>query len=164
MRRRRLPDVLLLWALALGAGQAWAHQIVFPVEPGPRDAAAVGPVWRAMSAVPDLGWLAVFVAAALILGTRRPRRALVLVLAALVVVLAFEGSRQTVEDPQHSIHARDRVVDGGTLQLVALPAESSAAADLELRPAGQVAQPRSLVRAPAPRLPARDRAPPSRTA
>ena len=160
MRRRRLPDLFLLWALAIGAGQAWAHQIFFPVEPAVRDAAASGPIWRAMSAAPDLGWLAGLVLAALILGTRRPRRALVLVLAALVVVLAFEGARQTVEHSQQSIHARDRAVDGGALQLVALPVEATAAANLELRPAGEVGSRDSFVAASSSRRPARDRAPP----
>lgn len=126
MRRDRLTGVLLVWSLALVAGQVWSHDLVFPLVPDAVRLSGAGPLWRALAAVPDLGWLAPVVVAALLAGVRRPRRALSAVLAALVVVLAFHAAWRAEDPAPHSIQARDRAVDSAHAHLSALPVEVSA--------------------------------------
>ena len=154
--------MLLLWSLALVAGQVWSHDLVFPPEIARSSGA--GPLWRALAAVPDLGWLVPLVAVALLAGVRRPRRALAAALTVLVVALAFDAGWRA-DDPgaPHSIQARDRAVDSVHAHLTALPVEVSALAAPALVPLGDaVARQSPLVRS-ASIAPAPGRAPPPRS-
>ena len=164
MRRDGLSGVFLLWSLALVAGQVWSHDLVFPLGPETARAAGAGPLWRALAAAPDFGWLVPIVAVALLAGVRRPRRALAAALAALVVALAFDAAWRP-EDPSvpHSIQARDRAADSGHAHLSALPVEVSALAAPELTPLGLTAVRQLPLPRPASIAPASGRAPPSRS-
>jgi len=161
VRRRQLPGTFLLCALALVAGQLWAHDVVFPVAPSGFHLHAAGPLWRALAAVPDLGWLAPALAAALVAAMRRPRRALAVLLAVLVVAFAFEGARRAADLTPHSIHARDRASDPAGAPVVALFVESSAPAAPAPVPVGEVVGWAAAMAASASPAPAASRAPPS---
>ena len=164
MPRDGLSGVVLLWSLALVAGQAWSHDLVFPLGSEIARSSGAGPLWRALATVPDLGWLVPLVAVALLAGVRRPRRALAAALAALVVALAFDAGWRA-DDPgaPHSIQARDRAVDSVHAHLTALPVEVSALAAPALVPvADTVARPSPLPRS-APIAPTPGRAPPLRS-
>ena len=164
MRGRDLCGTFLVCSLALAAGQIWAHDVVFPLDPAVLSLPATGPLWRALAALPDLGWLAPLIAAALLAGARRPRRALAVVLAVLLVAFAFEGARHAADLTPHSIQARDRAADSAAAPVLALLIEVSGhaapdpvlVADLAAWPARRPAS--------APSLPAPSRAPPSRSA
>ena len=162
MRRDGLSGVLLLWSLALVAGQVWSHDLVFPLAIA--RSADAGPLWRALAAVPDLGWLVPLVAVVLLAGVRRPRRALAAALAALVVALAFDAGWRA-DDPgaPHSIQARDRAVDSVHSHLTALPVEVSALAAPALVPVGDAVARQSPLLRSASIAPAPGRAPPLRS-
>jgi hypothetical protein len=155
--------VLLIWSLALFAGQVWSHDLVFPLVPDAMSQSGAGPLWRALAAVPDLGWLAAVVVAALLVGVRRPRRALSAVLAALVVALAFHAAWRAEDPSPHSIQARDRAVDSAHAHLSALPVEASALGAPTLVPLGDTIAQRSLLPRSASIAPAPGRAPPFRS-
>jgi hypothetical protein len=163
VRRDRFSGVLLIWSLALLAGQVWSHDLVFPLVPGAARTSGAEPLWRALAAVPDLGWLAALVVVALLAGVRRPRRALSAVLAALVVALAFHAAWRAEDPSPHSMHARDRAVDTAHAHLSALPVEVSAPGAPTLVALGDtIARPSPLSRS-ASIAPAPGRAPPFRS-
>lgn len=164
MRRRELSGTFLLCALALVVGQLWAHDVVFPLAPEALALPGAGPLWRALAAVPDLGWLAPGIAVALIAGARRLRRALAVVLAVLVVAFAFEGARHAADLTPHSIQARDRAVDSTGAPVVALPVEVSGHTAPDRVPLGDVAAWPSASAASASPGPAPSRAPPAHSA
>ena len=164
VRPRRRPEVFLLWSLAIAAGQAWAHQVVFPVDPGLNALAPEGRTWRALVAAPDLGWLAVLLAAVLLVAVRRPRRALSLALAVMLVALAFEGSRQAVSSAPHSIQAHGRAGDVAAWHPVVVPVEEESPAFRDGRAIGAVTDLTPSAPSERPRSPARGRAPPSQIA
>jgi len=165
VQRGQFAGTFLLWALALVAGQIWSHDLIFPLEPDAVPVPSAGPLWRALAALPDLGWLAPGIAAALLAGARRPRRALAAVLAALVVALAFAGAWQAGELGPHSIVARDRAVDSGAAHLTALPVEvSTVPAPPLVVQLGTVNARSSLLPRSALLAPAHGRAPPLRSA
>lgn len=164
MRRREFPGTFLLWSLALVAGQLWAHDVVFPLVPEEISLPGAGPLWRALSAIPDLGWLVPAVAAALVAGVRRPRRVLALVLAVLVVAFAFEGARHATDLTPHSIQVRDRAADSAGTPVVAVPAEVSDHSAPDRVRWGDVAAWPSALAASASPDPALSRAPPARSA
>ena len=161
MRRPELSDTFLLCALALAAGQLWAHDVVFPVASSALHLPGTGPLWRALAAVPDLGWLAPALVVALAAALRRPRRALAVLLAVLVVAFAFEGARRAADLTPHSIHARDRASEPAGTSVVSLLVETSAPAAPEPALLGDVAGWPAAIAASAPPAPADSRAPPS---
>ena len=148
-----------MWSLAIAAGQAWAHQVVFPVDSGLSVLVAEGRIWRSLVDAPDLGWLAALVVAVLLAAVRRPRRALSLALAVVLVALAFEGSRQTVSPAPHSIQAHGRVGDIAAWHPVAVPVGEKSptfrngpavGAVVDFAPSVPSERPRSLARGRAP--------------
>ena len=164
MRPGHLSGTFLLWSLALVAGQIWSHDLIFPLDADNGALLDAGPLWRALGAIPDLGWLAPGITAALLAGVRRPRRALAGVLAALVVALAFASAWRAGDPAPHSIVARDRAVDHGAAHLTALPVEVSAVAAPALVRLGEIAaRPSALLRS-ASLAPASGRSPPLRFA
>jgi hypothetical protein len=161
VRPRRRPDVFLLWSLAIAAGQAWSHQVVFPVDSGLNALGSDGRVWRALVDTPDLGWLAATVAAVLLAAVRRPRRALSVALAAMLVALAFEGSRQAVSSAPHSIQAHGRAGDVAAWHPVAMPIGEGSPTFRDGGATGAVVDLSPSACSPRPGGPARGRAPPS---
>ncbi len=161
MRHRELSGTFLLCALALAAGQLWAHDVVFPVASSALHVPGADPLWRALAAIPDLGWLAPALAVALAAAPRRPRRALAVLLAVLVVAFAFEGARRAADLAPHSIHARDRASEPAGASVVALLVEASAPAAPEPVRLGDVAAWPAAIAASTSPSPADSRAPPS---
>jgi hypothetical protein len=149
-----------MWSLAIAAGQAWAHQMVFPVDSGLNALAAEGRIWRALVDAPDLGWLATLVGAVLLAAVRRPRRALSLAVAVMLVALAFEGSRQAVSLAPHSIQAHGRAGDVAAWHPVAVPVGGESPTFRDGSATGDVAELTLSAPSERPRSPARGRAPP----
>jgi hypothetical protein len=141
-----LPILILASLVLLGsAGSAWAHRDLLPASPAPShaqhaDGAAslLGDGLRtlalsAASEAPALPWPALLgMLMAVLLGWRRPRRALALAIVVLLAVLAFE-------DGLHSVHHLDDLaklarcaVAGATAQLTATTVDGVASADAPL--------------------------------
>jgi hypothetical protein len=158
MSVRRGPLFAMLWSLAILAGQLWAHGLVFPVE---RVGGPDGPHWRMLTAAPELGWIALIAAAVVLLGRRRPRRALAAALVLVLAFLAFESTRQAVEPVPCSIHAAGGAASAsahGTVVVVG----GVASVDPAPGPIGRAVEHRLLSAVGPTDTPASGRAPPAR--
>ena len=147
---RRIFVTLLLTLAVLGMlgsrGPAWAHS---PFEPGTEVAAEIAPVpvsdgrspggplpsW-ALAAAPDMPgvpWSALaIVAAAVALGSWRPRRAVAFALVLLLAVFAFEDGLHSVHHGMNQAQASSCPVAAAATHLHATPVDGVAPCDVTL--------------------------------
>jgi len=146
-RRFTLITALVLVACASWCGPAWAHPAIEAAAQAPAPAVALPAVavptatWSAAPTPPAVPWPAILAAAAaLIVGWRRPRRALALAIVLILALFAFENGVHSVHhlnDLRHlddlrsgltchvaaaSAHLSGTPVDATTPEYLVLPA------------------------------------------
>jgi hypothetical protein len=135
-----LVSLLVLAVCAVWCAPAWAHPAIETTYDQPAAAPAAAPVtavWSAAHAPRSVPWAAALAAAAaMILGWRRPRRALALGIVLILAVFAFENGVHSVHHlggPRHlndlrsgatcavaaaTLHVNGTTVDGAALEHV----------------------------------------------